>query len=261
MLFRSMALDNKFSESGTTIYWIVKTDQVESDRLHTVSVIRDQGIGMSKEFMTRMFQPFEQVDSEYAASGTGLGLSIVQSLIAMMGGTLDVKSEPGKGSEFVFELDFQTGQPQEKPQVSEDMSASLKGKHILLCEDNQINADLTRGLLEKTGCVLDWMENGQLGLKRFENSSVHVYAAILMDIRMPVMDGLTAARKIRLLDRADAKTIPIITMSANAFDEDVALSMEAGMNVHITKPIDPKVLYNTLAVQIHESETENTWHK
>ena len=242
----------KFSNSGTEIHWQIIEERIDPDIVHTVSIISDQGCGMSKEFMERVFQPFEQGNPSYAMTGTGLGLAIVQNLVRLMNGTIKVESEPGKGSTFIFALDRKIGTPQKtvSPQIHRP-SESLDGRRILLCEDNNINVMVARKLLEKAGCIVDVAENGRLGLEQFAQSSNGFYFAILMDIRMPEMDGIEATKAIRKLDRPDAKTIPIIAMSANAFDEDVKTSLDAGMDAHMAKPVDPQKLYATLEKQIH----------
>ncbi|HPE95072.1 MAG TPA: response regulator, partial [Bacillota bacterium] len=135
---------------------------------------------------------------------------------------------------------------------------SFSGKRILICEDNHLNSMIAVKLLEKAGCVVDTAENGQFGIDRFNRSLPGFYSAILMDIRMPELDGLEAARAIRALDRPDAKDVPIIAMSANAFAEDMQKSMDAGMNAHMSKPIDPQKLYELLAQQIGACTVEST---
>lgn len=249
----------KFSDSGTEICWTVTGTVTGPDTMHVVSFISDQGFGMSEDYMSRMFQPFEQGDPEGSAAGTGLGLTIVKNLVESMGGTIRVESEFGRGSSFVIELDRRLGVPpsedaaEAEAEDSVTSMAILGGVRILLCEDNLINVMVARKLLEKVGCVVECAENGKIGVDMFSASEPGYFGAILMDIRMPVMDGLAAAQAIRKLDRPDAKTVSIVAMSANAFDEDVQKSLEAGMNAHLAKPIESQKLYRTLASLVSDS--------
>lgn len=236
----------KFSNSGTTIRWTVVETPSGPDTFRSVSTVSDQGCGMSEKFMETMFEPFAQDKPSNAAGGTGLGLSIVKNLVSLMEGTIRVESEPGKGSTFVVELEWRRGVPREHREHTA-APVSLDGYRVLLCEDNDINAVVTEKLLEAAGCTMDRAENGKIGIDRFRASAPDYYDAILMDIRMPVMGGLEATRALRTLDRCDAATIPIVAMSANAFEEDVEKSIDAGMNAHLAKPIDPQKLYETLA--------------
>ncbi|WP_303858167.1 ATP-binding protein [Aminicella lysinilytica] len=237
----------KFSESGTQIDLIVTNEPKDADSIHTTITVKDQGCGMSQEFMDKMFMPFEQNAPSDAGTGTGLGLSIVHSLVEMMHGEIHVKSAPGKGSTFILEFDRELGKPPVNTQSDNNNSTVLKGIHILLCEDNDINALITEKLLEMIDCTIDRAENGQVGLEMFSKASSDMYDAIIMDINMPVMNGITAAKAIRALDHPNARSIPIIAMSANAFDDDIKKSLDAGMNAHISKPIDKQVLYDTLS--------------
>lgn len=240
----------KFSNRGSKVSWTVTDTPTSSTTVHTVSVIRDHGCGMSKEFMEKMFSPFEQGPATSSERGTGLGLSIVKSLVDMMGGSIHVESALGKGSTFTVEFDRTLGTPPSNARASEEASVSLKGCRVLLCEDNDLNTLVAGELLDNVECGMDRVENGKLGLDALSNAKPGTYDAILMDIRMPVMDGLEAARAIRTLDKPRATTIPIIAMSANAFDEDVDKSLDAGMNAHLAKPIDPQELYETLSMLI-----------
>ena len=242
----------KFSEPGTEIRWTVKEELRENGKIHSTSVIRDQGCGMSEDFINRIFIPFEQ-SNQAASNGTGLGLSIVKSLVNMMGGTIRVESTAGEGSIFTVELDLVQGS-ENKESEDVDINHMLEGLHILMCEDNQINGEIAQRLLEKKGCAVDCTENGKDGLQKFRESSEKYYDVILMDIRMPVMDGLTASRAIRALDRRDAASIPIIAMSANSFDEDIAACIDAGMNAHVSKPIEPLILYHVIASHLTSAD-------
>ena len=242
----------KFSQSGTEIHWTIEDVATGPDCFHTICTIRDQGCGMSKEFLARLFQPFVQGQSASAMNGTGLGLSIVKNLIDIMAGTIRVESELGQGTVFTVEIDRKIGQPQKDDEEwNQRIPVDLKGRRILLCEDNELNIEIATKLLEKAGCTVEVAENGQICVEKFAASPVGAYELILMDIRMPVMDGLMATKKIRLLERSDARQIPIIAMSADAFAEDVQRSHDAGMNAHLTKPVDPAVFYRVIASKLN----------
>lgn len=210
--------------------------------------IRDTGIGMNQEFLKNIFDPFAQecTDARSVYNGTGLGMSIVKNLIDKMNGTIEITSEEGIGSIFVITLPFEIaeGTPVSKP-VSE--SRSIKGRHLLLAEDNELNVEIAKTLLEDEGAVVTIVHDGQQAVDVFESRPQGTFDAILMDVMMPVIDGLSATRKIRALDRKDAGSIPIIAMTANAFDEDVRQCMEAGMNAHLSKPLEMKKVVETIA--------------
>ena len=211
--------------------------------------IQDTGIGMSEHFMQKLFQPFEQEQSSLTKqySGSGLGLSIVHSLVTMMGGTITAQSQLDKGSTFTVVLPLERGGPissamhanEDKP----EQTISYAGKRVLLAEDNEINQMVASLLLiEKFDVEVEIAADGEQAVSKFWNAEPGYYALILMDIQMPNMDGLAAARAIRALPRPDAKRIPIIALSANAYTEDRALSIQAGMDDHLAKPIDMKAL-------------------
>ena len=204
-------------------------------------VIRDTGIGMSRAFLAHIFDPFaqEHTDARSVYHGTGLGMAIVKSLIDKMGGSIEVSSREGEGSEFVITLPFEIAEELPEPQQAawETEAADVRGLRILLAEDNALNAEIVKKLLEDRGAEVEAASDGRQALEAFESHKPDTYAAILMDVMMPNMDGLDATRAIRALDRADAKVIPIIAMTANAFEEDARKCMEAGMNAHLPKPI------------------------
>lgn len=220
--------------------------------------VKDTGIGMSKEFQKRMFKQFEREKAADSAnaSGTGLGLFITKYVIELMGGSITVNSEVGEGSEFIVELALQ--EVDEETFSIEDiekMSARecekiLSGKRVLLCEDNKMNSQIAVRILEKKGMIVDCAENGEIGVDKFNISDEGYYDAVLMDIRMPVMDGLEATKVIRNLERLDSKRVPIIAMSANTAKQDVEIAMEAGMSAHIGKPFDVEELYKILSIEI-----------
>ena len=217
------------------------------------TIISDDGIGMSREFQKRLFDPFTQVERSDTAQnrGSGLGLAIVKKLVDLMGGSISVESKPGKGSVFTIVIDFdyleedQTRWQENKERASAS-DLSLAGRRILLCEDHPMNQEIVKSLLEEKQALVDIAENGLAGLRRFQEAPPWFYDAILMDIRMPVMDGYEATKKLRGLDRRDASCVSIIAMTADAFADDVRKCLEAGMNGHIAKPIDPGLMIKLL---------------
>ncbi|MDD3336834.1 MAG: ATP-binding protein [Eubacteriales bacterium] len=224
--------------------------------------IEDTGCGISKEFLPKLFHPFEQERTSANATvpGTGLGLAISNSVVQQMGGNISVTSELEKGSVFTvnFPYAYRLLDPS-VPQVGKDSIQQsdhqvLVGRHILLAEDHPLNAMIATKLLEKCGVIVTHVENGEAAVQIFDANAPNTYDAILMDVRMPVMDGLTAAKALRALPREDAKTVPIIAMTANAFDEDRKKSMEVGMNAHLAKPIEPELLYQTLSNVVSHRE-------
>ena len=246
----------KFTPSGGQVEFLVSSGKARPDgRIPLTLLMRDNGCGMSEEFVkTKLFQAFEQDMPTVGQNeqGTGLGLSIARKLVEQMGGTIECESVLEKGTTFIVRLCPETGTGSSIAENEKSLSdySALYAKHILICEDNRVNVIIAQKLLEKVGCIVEVAENGRLGVERFTRSSNGFYAAILMDIRMPEMDGLEATKAIRALDRMDAKTIPIIAMSANAFAEDMKKSLSAGMNMHLSKPIEPQKLYAALAEQI-----------
>ena len=227
----------------------------ESDESVALEFIcRDEGIGMSEEFQKHIFEPFtqEQKGGGSKFGGTGLGMPITRNLIEKMDGTITFESEKGKGTVFVVTIPFKvapdTQNQEEKQVVLED---SIKGLNLLLVEDNELNMEVAEFIIKNEGATVtkDW--NGQEALRIFEKSSPGEFDAILMDVMMPVMNGYEATKQIRSLDREDAKEIPIIAMTANAFAEDRIKSKEAGMNEHIAKPIDMKLLVRVIAQLVH----------
>ena len=220
-------------------------------------IVRDTGIGMGKDFQKKMFNQFTREGSNSMnTSGTGLGLFITKYVVELMGGTISVSSEVGKGSEFIVELALQeieadNSLAESKNRLSgEDYDIILKDKRVLLCEDTEMNSQIVVRVLEKKGMLVDCVPDGQAGLDKFNDSEEGYYDAILMDIRMPVMDGLEATKVIRNLERMDSKKVPIIAMSANTHKNDVETALKAGMSAHIGKPFDVKELYKVLTIEI-----------
>ena len=211
--------------------------------------ISDTGIGMSPAYLQQIFAPFSQEknDARSVYQGTGLGMSIVKALLERMGGTISVESQEGVGSTFVVTIPFDIAEKPECREKEAEQKASIQGMHLLLAEDNALNAEVAKALLADRGAEVYVVGDGQQAVDRFRMMPSGTYDAILMDVMMPVMDGLTAARAIRGLNRPDAKTIPIIAMTANAFEEDAQKCLEAGMNAHLAKPLDMEKLTATIA--------------
>ena len=202
--------------------------------------IKDTGIGMSREVVERLFVPFERERTSTVSKiqGTGLGLAIKKSIVDMMGGDISVQTEKGKGTEFTITVDFPLAEPAEEICSCEGEEVSFEGLRALLVEDNMINMEIAQMLLDQAGFVIETAENGKIALEMTAASEPGYYDVILMDIQMPVMDGYTAAQAIRALPDPGLAGIPIIAMTANAFQEDIKKAEEAGMNGHIAKPLD-----------------------
>ncbi|MGB4985035.1 MAG: ATP-binding protein [Erysipelotrichaceae bacterium] len=255
MFFNLVSNAIKFTNEGGKVEVVGEATILPDNKMYTKVIIRDTGIGINKDFLPKLFEPFEQENDSIVTNytGTGLGLAIVKNLVDIMNGKISVQSEKGVGTEFTVELTFDIATEDQKDNCMKVYNEDcLQGKRILLCEDHPLNSQIATKLLEKQGMIVEKAINGQEGLDLFRKSSLNYYDAILMDIRMPVMDGLMTTRMIRSLDREDANTIPIIAMTANAFDEDVKKSIDAGMNSHLAKPIQPQLLYQTLAQQMNK---------
>ena len=254
----------KFTSEGEII---VTFRQMMQSAGHVDLMIRvhDTGIGMAPEFINRIFRPFEQesIETTKRYGGTGLGMAITDHIVRLMGGEIVVESEPGKGSDFSVYLHLPEAEaPEQTAKVkalSEDdadekMQDSFKGRHILLAEDNEVNAMIAVEILQEMGAEVDVAENGEVAVERFSAQPAGCYDFILMDVQMPVMDGRTATRHIRALNREDAKTIPIFGLSADAFVEDERLSKESGMNRHFSKPVDFRRLQKEIGVFLNKKD-------
>ena len=212
-------------------------------------VCRDTGIGMTEEFQKHIFEPFaqEHTGSRTKFAGTGLGMPIAKNLVEKMGGAITFESEEGTGTTFVIRVPFKIDMNADKCEKQKDVSEkSIKGLHILLAEDNELNMEIAEFMLQNEGAEVTKAWNGQEAVELFRKSKPGEFDVILMDIMMPVMNGYEATKKIRSLDREDAKMIPIIAMTANAFTEDRLRAKEAGMDEHIAKPVDGKLLINII---------------
>ena len=212
-------------------------------------VCRDTGIGMTDEFQKHIFEPFaqEHTGSRTKFTGTGLGMPITKKLVEKMGGTVTFESEKGVGTTFVIRVPFKIDLDADKREEQTDASEkSIKGLHILLAEDNELNMEITEFVLQNEGADLTKAWDGQEAVELFRNSEPGEFDVILMDIMMPVMDGYEAAKMIRSLDREDAKEIPIIAMTANAFTEDRIKAKAAGMDEHVAKPVDVELLIKVI---------------
>ena len=210
--------------------------------------IKDTGIGMSREFAERLFIPFERERTSTVSKiqGTGLGLAITKSIVDMMGGNITVQTEKGKGTEFTVTVGFPLAEPKEETCSSEGDEISFEGIRALLVEDNMVNMEIATMLLEQSGFLIETAENGEIALEMTAASEPGYYDVILMDIQMPVMDGYTATQAIRNIPNPKLAGIPIIAMTANAFQEDIKKAEEVGMNGHIAKPLDIPSMKATL---------------
>ena len=209
---------------------------------------------MSEEFQQRMFEPFtqENAGARSVYGGTGLGMSITKSLVDKMGGTIGVESKQGVGTTYTITLPFAIDNTAtEEPEQQTDLTV-LRGRQVLLAEDNALNMEIIEFLLNDVGIKVTKAADGQQAVEAFAASPVGGFDAILMDVMMPVRDGHEATRAIRAMDRPDAKSIPIFAMTANAFAEDRLKALQAGMNEHLSKPIDPDTLYRLLVKYLTE---------
>ena len=225
------------------------------DNVQICFVCADTGIGMSEEFQKRMFEPFTQENAGVRSvyGGTGLGMSITKSLVDKMGGTIGVESKQGVGTTYTITLPFAVDNTQaEEPAQQQTDLTVLQGRRLLLAEDNALNMEIMEFLLNEVGVKVTKAADGQQAVEAFAASPVGGFDAILMDVMMPVRDGHEATRAIRAMDRPDAKTIPIFAMTANAFTEDRLKALQAGMNEHLPKPIDPDALYRLLVKYLTE---------
>ena len=251
----------KFTPEGGRIDFIIENvNQADPVWIHDRIIIRDTGCGISREFLPKAFEPLAQERSEATAhiGGSGLGLSIVKHLVELMHGRIEIESELGQGTQVTLYLDFKRVKLDPEPAAANSQiqlkPGALLGRRILMCEDNLMNTEIAKHILVSYGAQVDCSLNGKKGVNAFEVSQEGWYDAILMDIRMPVLNGYEAARTIRSLSRADAAQVPIIALSANAYTSDIKASLEAGMNSHLTKPLNAKELVREIVKLIGEKE-------
>lgn len=231
-------------EGGEVTFTIEQTKQAYADRYKYRFIIKDNGVGISKDYMEHMFEDFtREKNVSNKSEGLGLGLAITKRLVDSLQGEIEVESEVGKGTTFIITLPFRiTSDANESAEESTSLSnVSLEGKRILVVEDNELNSEITMEILSESGMTVDAVENGAVAVKRLKRKGVDTYDLILMDIQMPVMDGYEATRIIRNKIRGGSE-IPIIALSANAFERDKINSLRAGMNAHLSKPINADVL-------------------
>ncbi len=235
----------KFTPSGGSVTLTIRVLAQTAGSVRYSLSVKDTGKGISAAFREKLFTPFEQEDHEQ--QGTGLGLAIVKNIVERMGGSIRFRSERDSGTEFVITLENAVAEALPEHSEAQPGDSELEGTLVLLVEDNDINALVATRLLARKGMRVERAANGRQALELFQNVAEGTYALILMDIRMPGMDGLEATRRLRALKRGDAATVPVIAMTANAFDEDIELSLRAGMNAHISKPIKPDILFTTIS--------------
>lgn len=252
----------KYNKTHGSIHMSMKTLSRTEDTITIEFQISDTGIGMSEDFIkNKLFTPFVQADntSRTHYKGTGLGMPIVKSIVEQMHGTISVESRLGEGSCFTVVLPFKIDRCELPEEKKEKKPATIAGSHLLLAEDNELNAEIAEYLLTGNGAQVETVKTGLEALQKFEGSEPGTYDAILMDVMMPEMDGLAATKAIRALTRSDAKTIPIIAMTANAFAEDAKRCLEAGMNAHLSKPLDAVKVMETISrftVNLEKSYTK-----
>ena len=241
----------KFTEKGGTINLLIDVLSHKQQDITLQFSVKDNGIGISEENISKLFTAFEQADSSIATTygGTGLGLAISQNLVNEMGGKITVSSKPNKGSTFRFSIKFTKTEIATDNKVQTE-TLNLTGKHILLAEDVDINRVILSELLDDTGVIIDEAVDGEQALEKFKQSAINYYDLIFMDIQMPKMDGYEATDAIRKLERIDAKTVPIIAITANAYKEDVERALKVGMSGHIAKPVDIDAVRHLLSEKL-----------
>ena len=244
----------KYTHLGGEVCYDLLAVPLQKNQVKVIFIVEDTGIGMSKEFLARAFRSFEQEDDTYSKTGTGLGLAITKELVELMGGTIQIESEVGKGTrvevaievEAVAEGELRKNNVSYYGELSHKHLLSFSDKRALIVEDNEINMMIVQHQLNSFGLQVDCAVNGAEAIALFSHAPCHYYDIIFMDVMMPVMDGLTATKQIRSLARPDAKTVPIVAMTANAFAEDIHKSLDSGMNYHLSKPFEKKQLLEIL---------------
>ena len=250
ILINVLANAVKFTPDGGQIsLWIVQKDTAPAGYADFEFHIKDNGIGMSEEFQKHIFEQFarERTSTVSKIQGTGLGMAITKSLVDMMGGRITVKSEQGKGSEFTISLRFPIGEAKTEQTPPAAKASAFTGKKLLVVEDNELNLEIASTLLKEAGFEVDTAENGKVAVEKVEAASADRYDLILMDIQMPEMDGYESTRRIRALPDTKKAALPIVAMTANAFEDDRKNALRAGMNGHIAKPLDIQKLFQVLS--------------
>ena len=246
----------KYNKAGGSLKTSLKCISIEKGIVTYQWRISDTGIGMSEEFLKHIFEPFvqEKIDGRSNYQGTGLGMSIVKQLLDRMNGTIEITSKKDVGTKFLITIPFEIAEePAEITNKKDAEDISIQGLKLLLVEDNELNAEIAKTILGDQRAKVTVVSDGRQAVNIFQNNGAGTFDAILMDIMMPVMDGLTATKTIRALEREDAKTIPILAMTANAFKEDAQKCMEAGMNAHLAKPLNIEEVISTI-VQLCDKE-------
>ena len=243
----------KYTPEGHSIHVEIHEAVSENpSKIRCIFSCEDTGIGISEEYLPHIYEEFsrEHTSTENKVPGTGLGLSIIKSMIELMGGSIQVESRQGIGTKFTVDLSFDMASKEEvygsRNAIKTSAIHTIKGKRILIAEDNELNAEIAKTVLEDVGALVTRVEDGQQAVELFKEKPAGTFDAILMDLMMPVMDGYTATKKIRSLEHSDAKTIPIIAMTANAFQEDAEKCIAVGMNAHLAKPLDIEKMKKTI---------------
>lgn len=249
LLMNIMGNAVKYNKDHGKIILSLREDESEDGRAFYTFICKDTGIGMSEEYQKRIFEPFTREDESVKTlyNGTGLGMPIAKKLAETMGGSIPFTSQKGEGTAFTVKLPFLIDKAAGKAEeTAEEAEASIKGVRILLVEDNELNMEISEFIVAEKGAVVTKAWNGKEAVETFANAPEGAFDVILMDVMMPVMDGCEAAKEIRALPRKDAKTIPIIAMTANAFTDDKIRTREAGMNEHLSKPLAPDLVVKTI---------------
>ena len=253
----------KYTPEGGTIFCSMKEHLNSAGRMVMEGEVRDNGIGMSQEFQKVLFEPFTQEGRSdvLKTRGSGLGLAIVKRMLDLMGAEITVRSSPGEGTVFTLRGEFDCipagEEARELPHTAPDDYGRLDGLHVLLCEDHPLNQEIAKSLLREKNMLVTTADNGQDGVEVFARSPEGFFSVVLMDIRMPLMNGYEAAEHIRALERPDAGTTPIIAMTADAFADDVKRCLTSGMSGHISKPVEPEKLYGAILSAVEKAAAEN----
>lgn len=248
----------KFTLDGGKMYFRAKELENEHGKAKFRFELEDTGIGMKADFLPHLFEAFAQEDdgTRTTYKGTGLGMAITKKFVDLMGGTMEVESRLNVGTKFIIELWIDIDYETKIEDIDTDDAMDLNGMKILLVDDIELNLEIAQSILEEEGAVITLAVNGQEAFDAFTQNPIGTFDAILMDIMMPVLDGISATKAIRRLERPDSKTIPIIAMTANAYEEDIRKTKEAGMNAHLSKPIDVAQMLKTLSEFYHVSKEE-----